>query len=217
MRKLTSFALLTAFAVAASCSSSTGSAPAGAAASAPTPAAAQAPGAAPAGARGGGGAGGVGGAPAPQGAGRGGRGGGQGPALTLEQRQARADSIAAVRAETVKELMATISGKENQPAGQVFKNVQLMKNVPAGEFLTAMDKGIGRGTGHGCNDCHVVNDWASDSLGRKKTARTMMGIVSDINTSLLPRLGPGRGGQPRAIQCLTCHRGGPAGRNVIIP
>ncbi|HVZ49264.1 MAG TPA: photosynthetic reaction center cytochrome c subunit family protein, partial [Gemmatimonadaceae bacterium] len=139
------------------------------------------------------------------------------PALTPEQRQARADSIAEVRSETVKQLMTTISGKENQPASQVFKNIQIMKNIPAAEFLTAMDQGIGRGTGHGCTDCHVPNDWASDSVARKKTARTMMGIVSDINTSLLPRMGPGRGGQPRAISCITCHRGGQAGRNVTIP
>lgn len=113
--------------------------------------------------------------------------------------------------------MATIAGRENEPAASVFKNVQLMKTVPAGQFLTAMDQGIGRGLGRGCNDCHVAGDWASDSVARKNTARTMMGIVNDINRTLLPRMGPGRGGAPRTIQCLTCHRGGQAGRNVAIP
>jgi hypothetical protein len=113
--------------------------------------------------------------------------------------------------------MKAIAGKENQPAGEVFKNVQLMKTVPAGQFVTAMDQGIGRGTGKGCNDCHVTTDWASDTLARKKTARTMMGIVQSINANELPKMGPGRGGAPRTIQCLTCHRGGQAGRNEIIP
>lgn len=113
--------------------------------------------------------------------------------------------------------MASIAGKENMPAGQVFKNIQLMKTVPAGQFVTAMDQGIGRGTGKGCNDCHITTDWASDTVARKKTARTMMGIVQDINLNLLPRMGPGRGGAPRTISCITCHRGGQAGRNVTMP
>ncbi|MEA3247432.1 MAG: photosynthetic reaction center cytochrome c subunit family protein [Gemmatimonadota bacterium] len=203
---------------AASCSSSGGSAPA---ARPPAPAATAAPaaaaaaagrGAAPAAA-----AGATAAAPAQGGAAAGGRGGRGGPPLTLEQRAARRDSIAAARAETVKQLMAQITGKEDQPAGEVFKNVQLMKTVPAGMLLKAMDEGIGRGLGRGCNDCHITSDWASDSLQRKKTARTMMGIVNDINTSLLPRMGPGRGGQPRTIQCVTCHRGGAAGSTAIIP
>lgn len=190
-----------------SCSSSSGSTPAPAQSPAPAAGAAVAP------ADGGAGRGAAAAGGAAQAAGRGGRGGG----LTLEQREARADSIAAVRAATVKELMATIAGRENEPAASVFKNVQLMKNVPAGQFLTAMDQGIGRGVGRGCTDCHVAGDWASDSVARKNTARTMMGIVNDINRTLLPRMGPGRGGAPRTIQCLTCHRGGQAGRNVAIP
>lgn len=223
MRKLLAVSLPVVLAATASCSSSGGSAPA---AQPPVPAAAAAPAAAQAMAP----AAGRGAAPtaapgaetgvvpaqggAAAGGGRGGRGG---PPLTLEQRAARRDSIAAARAETVKQLMAQIAGKEGQPSGEVFKNVQLMKTVPAGMLLKAMDEGIGRGLGRGCNDCHIAGDWASDSLQRKKTARTMMGIVNDINTSLLPRMGPGRGGQPRTIQCVTCHRGGAAGSTAIIP
>ena len=127
------------------------------------------------------------------------------------------DSITAARAVFVKEVAAMIAGKENDPAEKVFKNIQLMKTVTAGQLLTAMDQGIGRGTGKGCNDCHVTTDWASDTLPRKKTARIMMGVVNDINTTLLPKMGPGRGGVPRSISCITCHRGGQAGRQVVIP
>lgn len=184
----------------------TAAAPAAGRGAAPAAGAAQAPA---------GGRAGAPGAAAAPGAGGGGRQGA--PQLTLEQRQARLDSIAAKRAATVRELMATIAGKENLPASEVFKNVQLMKTVPAGQFLTAMDQGIGRGLGRDCGDCHIAGDYASDSLARKKTARTMMGVVNDINGTLLPRMGPGRGGAPRTIQCLTCHRGGQAGRNVAIP
>ena len=216
MTKSALVALPVAFLFGVSCSSSSGSTPAPA--QSPAPAAAAAPaggGAAAAGAAQTAGRG-AAAAGAAQAAGRGGRGG-RGGGLTLEQRQARADSIGAARAATVTELMATIAGRENEPAASVFKNVQLMKTVPAGQFLTAMDQGIGRGLGRGCTDCHVAGDWASDSIARKNTARTMMGIVNDINRTLLPRMGPGRGGAPRTIQCLTCHRGGQAGRNVTIP
>ena len=214
MRIPSLLALPAALLVAASCSSSTSSAPKPAAAPAPAAAApagrGAAPAAAPAAAQAGrGGAGGVPGA-------AGGRGAAP-PQLTLEQRQARIDSIAAQRTVWTKEVMASIAGKENEPAEKVFKNIQLMKSIPAGQFVTAMDQGIGKGTGKGCNDCHVTTDWASDTLARKKTARIMMGVVNDINTTLLPKMGPGRGGVPRAISCITCHRGGQAGRQVIIP
>jgi len=220
MRIATTLLIPAALIIGASCSSSTSSAPKPAAAPAPTAAApAAGRGAAPAGApaAGRGGAGAAAGAPA---AGAPIAAGGRGaapPPLTLEQRTTRADSITAARALYVKEVMASIAGKENLPAGEVFKNIQLMKSVPAGQLVTAMDQGIGRGTGKGCNDCHITTDWASDTLARKKTARTMMGIVNDINMTLLPKMGPGRGGAPRTIQCLTCHRGGQAGRNVTIP
>jgi hypothetical protein len=220
MRKLVTVSLPIVLVAAVSCSSSGGSTPAAqppAPSAAPTAGAPAAPttgrGAAPAAPAAGAPA--QAGAPAAAGGGRGGRGGA--PQLTLEQRAARRDSIAAARAETVKQLMAQIAGKEDQPSGEVFKNVQLMKTIPAGMLLKAMDEGIGRGLGRGCNDCHITGDWASDSLPRKRTARIMMGIVNDINTSLLPRMGPGRGGQPRTIQCVTCHRGGAAGSTAIIP
>lgn len=112
--------------------------------------------------------------------------------------------------------MTTIAGKENEPAGTVFKNVQLMKTVPAGQFLQSMDQ-IGRALNRSCADCHIPGKWDADSVARKNTARTMMGIVNDINTNLLTRMGPGRGGAPRSISCITCHRGGAAGRNEVIP
>lgn len=205
MRKFTALLVPAALIAGVSCSSSSGST--SPPASTPAPVAAADGGDAQATGRGGAGRGGRAG---------GGRGGGA-PALTLEERAARRDSIAESRAATVKELMATIAGREDEPAGDVFKNVLLMKTVPAGQFLAAMDRGIGAGLGRGCSDCHVTTDWASDTVARKKTARTMMGIVNDINATLLPRMGPGRGGAPRTIQCMTCHRGGQAGRNAIIP
>src|ERR1051325_6201684 len=63
--------------------------------------------------------------------GRGGAPGGGGqqpggrPPLTPEQRAAPRDSLSQVRAATVQQLMTKIAGRENDPASQVFKNVQI--------------------------------------------------------------------------------------------
>lgn len=186
----------------------------------PAPARASAPAASaaaqPATARGGAAA-----APAAAGGAQAGGRGGQGgpPQMTTEQRAARRDSLSTARGATVKDLMTKIAGHENEPAGTVFKNVQLMKNVPAGQFLTAMDQGFGRALSVGCDGCHLANAWESDSLARKGRARIMLAMVNKINTDpeLLPKMGPGRGGQPRAVQCVTCHRGGGAGSTALLP
>jgi photosynthetic reaction center cytochrome c subunit len=119
----------------------------------------------------------------------------------------------------VKDLMASIAGRENDSATKVFKNVQMMRSMTASQLLTAMDQGIGRALNAGCESCHQLNNFASDSVARKGRARIMLNMVNTINTDpkLLNALGPGRGGGPRSISCVTCHRGGQAGRQDIIP
>lgn len=145
------------------------------------------------------------------GGGRGGPGGGRGgPPMTPAQRAARRDSIGTLRAATTAQLMKDIAGKENEPAGTVFKNVQLLKDMPAGQFLTFMDQTVGRGLGRNCTDCHIANQWDSDSLGRKHTARLMIGVMQGINNDLLTKM-PARNGNTPKINCITCHRGNPGG------
>jgi hypothetical protein len=116
-------------------------------------------------------------------------------------------------------MMAKIAGHENEPAGTVFKNVQMMKTVPAGQLLTVMDQGMGRALSINCDGCHITTDYASDSLARKGRARIMLNMVNTINTdpNLLTKLGPGRGGAPRVVQCVTCHRGGNAASTALVP
>ena len=130
--------------------------------------------------------------------------------MTPEQRAARRDSLATLRAATTAQLMKDIAGHETEPAGTVFKNVQVLKSMPAGRFLTLMDSTYGRGLGRNCTDCHVANQWASDSLPRKKTARVMTELVEAVNTTQLTKLPP-RNGQTARISCITCHRGNPGG------
>jgi hypothetical protein len=64
---------------------------------------------------------------APGGPPGGGRGpGGSRPQLTPEQVAARRDTLNTMRTGVIADLMARMAGKENQRAGEVFTNVQLM-------------------------------------------------------------------------------------------
>ena len=138
-------------------------------------------------------------------------GGSGGPPMTPEQRAARRDSIGTLRAATRAQLMKEIAGRETEPAGTVFKNVQVLKDMPAGRFVVLMDSTWGRALNRNCTDCHIANQWASDSLNRKKTARMMAGMVEAINTEQLTKLPVRPGQNPPRISCITCHRGNPGG------
>src|SRR5713226_1050827 len=59
--------------------------------------------------------------------------------------------------EKIAELMKQIAGKENQPAEQVFKNIQMFKGTPAGRLLRIMDIGYSRSLGVNCTHCHLVD------------------------------------------------------------
>jgi hypothetical protein len=179
---------------------------------APTPAPAAAPAAA---AGGGAGAAQAAGAAQPAGGGRAGGGRG-GPQLTPEQRAARRDSMTALRATTVAQMKQQIAGKDSQPAGQVYKNVQLLKDAPAVGLLNTMDA-YGRALSVNCTFCHIANQWDSDSLRAKKTSRIMIGMVNAINTEQLSKLPAGRSGNTPRIGCTTCHRGNQQPGNALLP
>jgi len=127
--------------------------------------------------------------------------------MTAEQRAVFRDSIGALRAATVKQCMAKIAGHENEPAGDVFNNVQIWKDMPAGQFLTAMDQNVGRALSRNCTSCHVADQWESDDKEGKKRARIMMQMTNAINNEQLTKMPPNRNGQTPRIGCVTCHRG----------
>ncbi|MFP5247689.1 MAG: c-type cytochrome [Thermoanaerobaculia bacterium] len=105
----------------------------------------------------------------------------------------------------VQELLKSIAGKENRPAGEVFKNVQVMKDVPAGRFLRIMDAGFSRSLGVSCDHCHVEDRWEADEKRQKTAAREMMKLVGQINESL--RTMEGIDNAEATVNCTTCHRG----------
>jgi hypothetical protein len=104
----------------------------------------------------------------------------------------------------VRQLLTTIAGHESEPAGQVFKNVQVLKTEPAGDFLRRM-AGFSRALGQRCSFCHAAGDWPRDDKKEKLAAREMIKLVNTTNAALQQIQGlPSQ--NPR-IGCNTCHRG----------
>ena len=105
----------------------------------------------------------------------------------------------------VKDLLAAIAGKENRPAGEVFKNVQLMKDIPAGRFLRIMDVGYSRSLGVDCDHCHSEDRWEADEKRPKRAAREMILLLRQINDSLTKM--ENIDNSDPTVNCTTCHRG----------
>jgi hypothetical protein len=111
-----------------------------------------------------------------------------------------------MRRAEVDSIMATIAGRENEPAGKVFKNVKLLKDMPAGEFLKNMDVNYGRGLGMSCGNCHVIGQYDGDTRKNKRVARDMQEMVNYINTVRLAGIKELDEDYTK-ITCVTCHAG----------
>src|SRR5689334_21621653 len=81
-------------------------------------------------------------------------------------------------------VLERIAGHESEPAGQVFKNVDRLKEVPARTLLAIMEIGYSRALGVSCTHCHVEDDYASDAKREKKAAREMQQLHLMINDRL---------------------------------
>lgn len=119
-----------------------------------------------------------------------------------------ADSLADERARYVRDVLATIEGREDEPAGEVFEDVEQLEDVPAGRFLRIMDMGFGRSLGVSCTHCHTPDDWAASDSMAKRVARQMIVMSRRINEELLPAVEGIRSERP-TVNCTTCHRGEP--------
>ncbi len=114
--------------------------------------------------------------------------------------------------------MATIAGRENEPAGKVFKNVKLLEDMPAGKFIETMNNDYAKAIGRSCNFCHERDDFASDERKEKHTTRIMIAMEDSLNDSpaYLPQLKNRRGTWPH-IECVTCHRGMNEPNHALLP
>ncbi|HEY1271728.1 MAG TPA: c-type cytochrome [Terriglobales bacterium] len=108
--------------------------------------------------------------------------------------------------EKVAEVLKQIAGKEDQPAGAVFKNIQRFAGVPAARMLKIMQFGFSNSLGVSCAHCHVSGQWDKEDKPAKQVARDMGQMVQTINNDLLKNIKNLKSPNP-VVNCTTCHRG----------
>jgi photosynthetic reaction center cytochrome c subunit len=100
---------------------------------------------------------------------------------------------------------ATSSAAAAPTAGEKFKNVQVLKDIPADTLIPSMNF-ISASLGADCAYCHV-NPFEKDEKPEKATARKMIAMTLAINKDNFE--------SHREVTCNTCHRG--AAKPVGIP
>jgi hypothetical protein len=83
-----------------------------------------------------------------------------------------------------------------QTAGEHYKNIQVLKDIPADQLPNTMQY-VAASLGVQCNFCHVQGQFASDDKPMKATARKMMRMVNSINGAHYDI----------TVGCATCHHG----------
>jgi photosynthetic reaction center cytochrome c subunit len=98
-------------------------------------------------------------------------------------------------------LVLTAQQPAQQPrtAAQAFKNIQVIKNMPAGQLQGAMNF-MAASLGVDCTYCHTPPAMEKDDKATKQTARRMLAMVAEINKNF---------GDKTLVNCATCHRGRP--------
>ena len=89
----------------------------------------------------------------------------------------------------------TLQGKK---AEEQFKNIQVLKGVPAEEIFPTMEF-IRASLGVECSYCHVQNEFDRDDKKPKKIARKMMEMMFAINADDFDG--------ERKVTCNSCHHG----------
>jgi hypothetical protein len=83
-------------------------------------------------------------------------------------------------------------------AGQQFKNIKVLKDVPVEQFIPAMQF-ISASLGVECQFCHVQDAFEKDDKKTKQTARKMMEMMFAIDKDNFEG--------HRVVTCNSCHRG----------
>ncbi|MGH9351338.1 MAG: c-type cytochrome, partial [Terriglobia bacterium] len=90
------------------------------------------------------------------------------------------------------------TGAAAKTAGEAFKNIQVLKDIPADELDPTMDF-IASSLGVRCTFCHVESDFSKDDKHAKVRAREMIRMQLAIDKENF-------NGRPE-VTCYTCHRG----------
>lgn len=97
---------------------------------------------------------------------------------------------------------------EAQTAEQKFKNIQVLKGIPADQLIPSMQF-ISASLGVECEFCHVQHAMDKDDKKPKLMARKMIAMVIKIDADNFKN--------EREVTCYTCHRGSvqPAGTPIL--
>ncbi len=96
----------------------------------------------------------------------------------------------------------------NQTAEQRYKNIQVLKGIPADQVIPSMQF-ISASLGVECNFCHVEHAFDKDDRQPKLAARKMITMMFDINKENFKG--------EREVTCYSCHRGAvhPVGTPIL--
>jgi hypothetical protein len=92
----------------------------------------------------------------------------------------------------------TLLAQQSKTAGESFKNIQVLKRVPADQWFDTMAF-IAGSLGVTCDHCHSSAFETDEGNPNKLKAREMMRMVDDINNRTY--------GGTVVVTCNTCHRG----------
>src|SRR5215469_18123690 len=92
------------------------------------------------------------------------------------------------------------SSDQPKTAEQQFKNIQVLKDIPADQLIPAMQF-ISASLGVECDFCHVEHEMQKDDKKPKVAARKMIAMELAINKSHF--------NNEIEVTCFTCHRGSP--------
>jgi len=114
-------------------------------------------------------------------------------------------AYAAENEKYINALQASIKGKEDLPAKEVFKNVKTLTDGPASRLLRTM-QAFSRSLGVSCTHCHVADQWDSEDKEEKQVTRDMMAMTRAINDDYIKKIKALEKDKPN-VGCMLCHRG----------
>ena len=94
---------------------------------------------------------------------------------------------------------AVVSAQDTRPAETVYKNIKVMKGVPANQIIQGMHL-IKAALGVVCTHCHFEMEWdREDVQPMKDKARAMYVMLTEINRANFEG--------KQVVTCFTCHKG----------
>jgi hypothetical protein len=129
-----------------------------------------------------------------------------GPLVSLYRKQGKLDEATSLSAKIEAAMHPPAGTEAEQIRGvqperrteDVFKNVQVLKGVPAGQLIPAMQF-MASSLGVDCAFCHVQGNFEKDVKKAKQTARAMMRMTFALNRENFDNR--------REVTCYSCHHG----------